>query len=277
MDTREKYNAILKAYVEKHGDEITPQMIALWDQWIEEALQITKNLKKIDSFYIKADVVDERWRLSEKYLHGRGIEIGGLYCPQRVAEGVQVQYVDRHPASELKWLYYEDSQYNCVEVNVIDDGEVLGTFDDGSLDFVIASHFLEHCQNPIGALEAHFRVLKPGGILYCVVPDPHSTYDATRERTPLEHVWRDYREGPDQSRQKHYQEWSTHVNKRTGFEFEAWWRLLDAGDYSIHFHVWESWGLFELFLSIREQLHLDFEIKEYAALPGESAFILRKG
>jgi ferredoxin len=48
--------------------------------------------------------------------------------------------------------------YKCVEVDVVDDGERLESFADASLDFVVSSHFLEHCQDPIrafGRLPAH--------------------------------------------------------------------------------------------------------------------------
>ena len=39
-----------------------------------------------------------------------------------------------------------------VPVGCIDDGERLGKIADASQDFVIANHFLEHCQDPILAL-----------------------------------------------------------------------------------------------------------------------------
>jgi len=43
-------------------------------------------------------------------------------------------------------------------------------FDDNSFDMVYSSHVLEHIPNPERALREIYRVLKPGGINFCVVP-----------------------------------------------------------------------------------------------------------
>jgi ubiquinone/menaquinone biosynthesis C-methylase UbiE len=45
---------------------------------------------------------------------------------------------------------------------VVDDGARLASFADGSLDFVVANHMLEHAEDPIAALKHQLRVLKPG-------------------------------------------------------------------------------------------------------------------
>lgn len=43
-------------------------------------------------------------------------------------------------------------------------------FDNEQVDFIHAYHFLEHVKDPIRMLREIERVLKPGGILQCVVP-----------------------------------------------------------------------------------------------------------
>ena len=43
-------------------------------------------------------------------------------------------------------------------------------FEDNSFDMVYSSHVLEHIPNPEKALQEIYRVLKPGGINFCVVP-----------------------------------------------------------------------------------------------------------
>ena len=48
-------------------------------------------------------------------------------------------------------------------------------FHDHTLDYVVASHVLEHVANPIAALAECYRVIRPGGILYLVVPDRRAT------------------------------------------------------------------------------------------------------
>ncbi|OGX04084.1 MAG: SAM-dependent methyltransferase [Nitrospirae bacterium RIFCSPLOWO2_12_FULL_63_8] len=51
------------------------------------------------------------------------------------------------------------------------DAEALDGIEADSLDFVHASHTLEHMRDPARALASWFRVLKPGGHLIVTVPD----------------------------------------------------------------------------------------------------------
>ena len=59
---------------------------------------------------------------------------------------------------------------------------------DGSQDFIIANHLLEHVADPIGALEEWYRLLRPDGILFLALPDKRVTFDKDRPRTTLDHV-----------------------------------------------------------------------------------------
>ncbi len=65
-------------------------------------------------------------------------------------------------------------------------------FHDHSLDYVIASHVLEHVANPIAALAEWYRVLRPGGIIYLVVPNRRVTWDRNRALTTVEHMQEDF-------------------------------------------------------------------------------------
>jgi len=51
------------------------------------------------------------------------------------------------------------------------DAQTLDGIEDASLDFVHASHTLEHMADPAQALVHWFRVVKPGGHLVITVPD----------------------------------------------------------------------------------------------------------
>jgi len=97
---------------------------------------------------------------------------------------------------------------------MVNDLEVV---QDATQDFVIANHFIEHCQNPIGALQNMLRVLKPGGKLYLSIPDKRYTFDMDRPITSVDHVTKDYVEGPEWSKRKHFEEWVTSVNKAKDF------------------------------------------------------------
>ena len=93
-----------------------------------------------------------RERLASEYIHGSGIEIGALQAAFGTSGGTRVQYVDKHPTDFLRGQYPELSHCKLVEVDIVDDGEFLREISDESQDFVIANHFVEHCQDPINAI-----------------------------------------------------------------------------------------------------------------------------
>ena len=64
---------------------------------------------------------------------------------------------------------------------------------DGSYDFVLSSHVLEHSANPLLALTEWLRVLREGGVLVLVVPHKDGTFDHLRPVTTLEHLQEDFR------------------------------------------------------------------------------------
>jgi SAM-dependent methyltransferase len=183
-----------------------------------------------------------RRRLAARVIAGTGIEIGALHNPFPVPESARVSYVDRLVTSELREEYPELADHPLVEVDVVDDGQTLVKFDDASLDFVIASHFLEHCEDPIGALKAHLRVLRPGGILLLAVPDRRHGVDRGREPTSMEHVLADHEQGPLRSRAEHYLDWVRLVDLPLGNveagQVEGRAHELENRGYSIHFHCW---------------------------------------
>jgi SAM-dependent methyltransferase len=64
---------------------------------------------------------------------------------------------------------------------------------DGSYDFVLASHVLEHVANPLRALSEWKRVVRVGGTILCILPHKRGTFDHKREFTSLEHMEEDFR------------------------------------------------------------------------------------
>src|SRR4029079_12002414 len=130
----------------------------------------------------RQEVRRARVRLAKRFLRGEGLEIGALHLPLPMPRGAQVRYVDRMDERSLVAESPELEGRDLVHVDVVDDGERLTTVPDASVDFVVANHFLEHTEDPIGTLEQHVRVLRPGGVLYLANPDPRVTFD---ERPPL--------------------------------------------------------------------------------------------
>jgi ubiquinone/menaquinone biosynthesis C-methylase UbiE len=217
----------------------------------------------------------DREFVANTFIRGQGIEIGALHMPLRVPRSAKVRYVDRFTVDDLRKHYPELNDKDLVHVDILADGERLESISDSTEDFVIANHFIEHCQNPIGALENIFRVLKPGGTLYLAIPDKRNSFDAERSVTTLEHLMRDYHEGPAWSRRQHFEEWTRLVNKvqdDAAAETEIAQNM--AIDYSIHYHVWTQSEMLELLVAFRKMV--SFEVELCLKNGPEVIFILRK-
>lgn len=217
----------------------------------------------------------DRKFVADTFIRGRGIEIGALHMPLPVPREARVRYVDRLSVDDLRRHYPELNDQDLVPVAIIADGERLESILDSTEDFVIANHFIEHCQDPIGALRNMFRVLKPGGVLYLAIPDKRNSFDADRPVTTLEHVMRDYQEGPAWSRREHFEQWTRLVNKVQDNE-EAQREIAQnmSIDYSIHYHVWTQAEMLELIVALRRIV--SFEVDLCLKNGPEVIFILRK-
>jgi SAM-dependent methyltransferase len=220
--------------------------------------------------------MDPRTALALRYLRGEGIEIGALHGVLPVARSARVRYVDRMTVEGLRAHYPELSDLALVEPDIVDDGEVLDSIPDGSLDFVAASHFIEHCENPIGTLRNHLRKLRPGGVLFLVVPDKRATFDSPRTVTSIDHLVRDDRDGPEWSRRSHYEEWVREAEHGVApSDVEATVERLLAQAYSIHFHVWTPDAFLELLRFCANELGLPFELRAFER--GDAEFVVVLG
>jgi predicted SAM-dependent methyltransferase len=217
----------------------------------------------------------DREFVANTFIKGHGIEIGALHMPLKVPRTAIVKYVDRLSVEALRRHYPELNDKDLVNVDIIADGERLESVSDSTQDFVIANHFLEHCQDPIGAALNMFRVLKPGGVLYLAIPDKRNSFDVDRPVTSLEHLMRDHEDGPSWSRREHFEEWTRLVNKvqdeqRAVQEIEQNMAI----DYSIHYHVWTQAEMLELVVALRKMT--SFEVEICLRNGPEVIFILRK-
>lgn len=267
----------LERYKEAHFSEITHELEKYWECWINQYFKSNDSVSpSVATEELNKEGQKKRINLSEKYLLGNGIEIGALHNPLSITNAANVKYVDQYPNNLLRLHYPELGKYNFVHVDIVDNGERLDSINEGSLDFVICNHFLEHCENPIGAIKNHFRILTKWGVLFYAIPDKRFTFDSIRDTTSFEHIVLDYHKGADSSRSQHYQEWSAMVNGKTGIEHDAWWRFLEIVGYSIHFHVWTQKEMLEMFLNIKDLLQIDFDVQESCMNLNEIIFILRK-
>lgn len=217
------------------------------------------------------DLATIREDLARRYLSGGGIEIGALHRPVRVPPAAHVRYVDVMSRDDLLATYSSAVYGNpkwVVETDVIDNGERLEAFEDESEDFVIANHILEHTEDPIAALGHLVRVLRPGGVLFLTLPDARYTFDALRARTTVDHLLRDHQEGPEVSRQTHYQEWAV-VECLPEDQIPDRIAQFAREGTRHHFHVWELEGFLELLAAVHlpvRLLHAQRHLDEFAVI-----------
>jgi ubiquinone/menaquinone biosynthesis C-methylase UbiE len=170
------------------------------------------------------------------------------------------------PEGDLRKYYRELYGSVFTKVDIVDDGEKLSNIKDSTLDFVIASHFLEHCQNPIGTIYNIFRVLKGNGIIYMVIPDKRYTFDIDRPTTTFEHLVSDYLDGPESSRSIHIEEFNNLFEKDNYKE--------DFGN--LHYHIWTQFEMFELLNRLKKEFSFKYDMEFFAKNNDECIFVLRK-
>jgi SAM-dependent methyltransferase len=222
------------------------------------------------------EVTLARRGLARRFLAGDGLEIGALNLPMAIPRGATVRYVDRKPLEGLREEYPEWAGWDIVAPDVVTDGETLDGIADASADFVVANHFIEHTEDPIGTLAAHLRVIRPGGVGFYAVPDKRYTFDVRRPVTPVGHLLADHRDGPAGSRREHYREWARLVSGVPEAEVEAEAARLDAEGSSIHFHVWTPDAFAQLLVHCRGEAGLPFEIEVVQPVRREFIVIVRK-
>ena len=219
----------------------------------------------------------DRETVARIYLKGDGIEIGALHNRLAVPPSVHVRYVDRMSTPDLRRQYPELAALDLVDVDIVDDGERLTTIGAATQDFLIACQVLEHCQNPLFTLEQWLRVLKDGGVLFMSLPDKRFSFDVDRQATSIDHLLRDYHEGPEWSRRQHFDEWVRLVEHVAPHNVQTRTDELMRVDYSIHFHAWTQADMLDLVATAR-RLFRCFEIELFLKtdFEVEQVIVLRK-
>jgi len=121
--------------------------------------------------------------LAHAYCHGKGLEIGGAAHNPFGLDTLNVDMSDRLD-TEFK---LEEIKIcgTALPVDVVAPGDDI-PLPDESQDFVVSSHVLEHFPDPVKALLEWDRLLKPGGIIFAIIPHNERTMDSDQPRTTLE-------------------------------------------------------------------------------------------
>ncbi|MBL8546117.1 MAG: class I SAM-dependent methyltransferase [Hyphomonadaceae bacterium] len=122
---------------------------------------------------------------------GVGLEVGPGISPSVLpADDVDVSYVESCPLEEWSAKYTKGRTDVTVPSElasryVVGSAVSLDEFPEGQLDFVFSNHVFEHLANPLRVLRNWLRVLKPGGVIAGVTPDPRYTFDCRQPVTTL--------------------------------------------------------------------------------------------
>jgi SAM-dependent methyltransferase len=139
-----------------------------------------------------------------RHLDGKiGIEIGGSAHNDY---GLRAINVDRFPGLDTR--YKREEVRRCGRMRSIDlvaPGDDL-PFRDATVDFVFASHVIEHFPDPIRALDEWCRVARERVVV--VVPHRDRTFDRDRDLTPPEELLRRHADGFTSEEDKHWSVWN---------------------------------------------------------------------
>jgi SAM-dependent methyltransferase len=136
-------------------------------------------------------------REAAPFLEGAGVELGAFDSPCPVSPGARVTYCDLRDVDSSKEVFPETRTLELVEPSVLVDvdRQGLAMFSDGSQDFAIANHVLEHLANPLKCIHELLRIVRPGGHVVLSVPDHRYTVDRGRAVTSFDHVLGEYEAG----------------------------------------------------------------------------------
>lgn len=184
-------------------------------------------------------------------LSGRGLEIGALHEPAPVPPGASIAYFDAMDEQEARKRFPEIDPARLVKVDFVGDldREGLARFAEGTFDFIIINHVLEHLNNPVKTVREVFRVLRPGGLAVIAIPDKRFTFDRARELTSFAHLWRDYLDDVQESSDEHYIDFlrsaAPHVFQEPPESLPV--HVARSRERKEHVHVWTS-DTFKAFL-----------------------------
>jgi len=161
--------------------------------------------------------------LATHYCVGQGIELGA--AAHNPFDLPHCEFIS--PCDGKDFLYQKDMedylhyvQHNATMVSEEAPIHAIGDFqnirkDDNSLDYIISSHVIEHAPNVIAAFVESYRVLKNGGIFFCIFPKRNAWIgDVVRPLTTLDTMIDTYRKNitmadmPLDTWRSHYQVFS---------------------------------------------------------------------
>ena len=122
----------------------------------------------------------------------RGVEIGPLDKPIVSRGESSIFYADHADTDSLWKKYSNDPSVNVdaiPDIDIVLSGKTLADhLGCGSVDYIVASHAIEHAPDFVAFLKDAHDVLKVQGVLCLAVPDHRYTFDVFRRPSFLEDV-----------------------------------------------------------------------------------------
>lgn len=211
------------------------------------------------------------YRLYRSYVKGKnGIEIGGpswqfrtilpLYPCVSNLDGVNVF---QHTLWEGRILAGRTYNYFCNRkgTQYISDTTDLSAVPPASYDFLLSSNCLEHIANPLKALLEWKKIVRIGGAIVLILPNPKCNFDHRRPVTAFEHLLQDFQNATTEDDLTHLDEilalhdLSRDPQAGTLNDFRA--RSIDNyQNRALHHHV------FSLELVVRMLTHVGLGVRE---------------
>lgn len=222
-------------------------------------------------------------------LKSSGIEYGPLHrviMPREICS--DVRYVDYKTQEQLQAHYAADPNVDVSlipEIDIVTGGRPITEFvDDESIDFVIASHVMEHVPDFIGWLETNLRLLRPGGRIALAFPDRRYCFDLAKQPTSFHEIVAAYLE---KRTQPNFTQICDHIiNCRKVTPVEVWNGTLDAENapsiraiptalaqlrvlvskteyHDVHCWKFSDTEFMDMLFKIKAQFHLPFELLSF--------------
>ncbi len=144
------------------------------------------------------------YELAARYLRDlSGVEIGGSAHNRFQVDAINI---DRY--EEMDTVYKQEERRlsgRALDVDIVAPGDDL-PLEDKSVEFVLASHVIEHFPDPIKALLEWERVASR--YLFIVVPHRDRTFDSDRELTTPDELIERHEAGFTSDEDRHWSVWS---------------------------------------------------------------------
>lgn len=124
--------------------------------------------------------------VANRFLSGRGAEIGAGLSPHRLPRGAEALHYDIRSPEELHELFKHPTTLPVRSLHQIGEDFPQGC------DFLIAHHVLEHAPDPISTLSGWHTHVRTGGVIVLSVPDRRFCADKDRVVPTVEHLLLDF-------------------------------------------------------------------------------------